>query len=117
MERTVRLTWQEAWHWVFAVKFRRNPNVVVNHGDEKINNRFSLSRPNLRASGLREDGEDPDPFDAWITWNLDDNDFDFDRSDGINGWDFSGPRSTRLAMHLAFTAVSPRSMTRSPVLG
>ncbi len=64
-------------------------NVVINEGDDWINNWSLLPRANLKALGLPIEEGDTDP-DAEILWGdfFLDQVFDFERIDGIEGADF-----------------------------
>jgi hypothetical protein len=79
----------------FPLKFKTwdvDRNTIINDGNDLINNSIFLSRANLRALGYRIEFDDPEP-DARILRNeffLDGfGGFDFDRSDGIVGFDFT----------------------------
>jgi hypothetical protein len=70
-------------------------NVIVNNGDDLINNWIGMSRAQLFALDIPLDAPDPNP-DATISWSpfTLDKQGDFDRSDGVDGFDFVG-----VAMH------------------
>lgn len=80
------------------------PNVVVNEGDDHINNWILLTRANLKALGIPIEDGDTDP-DAEILWSpVSLGFFDYDRTDGIDARDFVSVAMHEIGHALGFSS-------------
>lgn len=79
----------------------RSGNIVRSNGNNSWSGFLSIARANLKALGLI--GAADAALDSSITFNEDFN-FDFDRSDGISGFDFIGIAAHEIGHALGFTS-------------